>query len=459
MRVLNRTVAVAAVSMAALLAAGSAQASSFYIRTGQSAEGLGMQFAGAAAGGVGLGSIGWNPATITMFPGRNSQWNASYLRPQAEYDLLFTNVSANPASPLFGTPIGSGEIGGNGAFVPASYSNWQLTDRLWIGLSTGAPFGLRSKPDNFNFAGQTYGRSAKVSTINVSPMAGYKVTDWLSIGAALQVQYIKVALRQAISPRPFAPNLNLEGDAIELGYRFGATITPWQGGTIGLGYRSATFNELEGHVESALPLLPTSAGAIFFGQNRLKAKLNLPEVVSVGFSQQLGPQWQVHLGFEYENWSRFKRVPFILERTGLPFSSANFVYDDSFYISAGVEYAWNPNLTLRAGISYEWSAVNDRVRQILIADNDRLGLSIGASYKWNEKLSIDASYAHYFIKDAPTAIAPAGSIFNPAGNPAFNNIVFVGEAEPTLDVFSVALTYRWDNPKVAIPAEPIVRKY
>ena len=46
MKGIVRTAAVATVSMAALLAAGAAQAGSFAIRSGQSAEGLGMAYAG-----------------------------------------------------------------------------------------------------------------------------------------------------------------------------------------------------------------------------------------------------------------------------------------------------------------------------------------------------------------------------------------------------------------------------
>lgn len=467
MRIFHRAVAAATVSLAVMVGAQSVSASSFYIRTGQSAEGLGLQFAGAASGGIGLGSIGWNPATITMFPGRNSQWNATYIRPQAEYDLRFTNVRAvplGPGDPLFGTPVGTGEIAGNGAFAPASYSAWQINDRLWVGLATGAPFGLSSKPDNHNFAGQVYGRSAKIRTINIAPMLGYKVTDWLSIGAAVQGQYLKVNLKQAVAAFPNAPNLILEGDDISWGYRLGATITPWQGGSIGIGYRSAMFHDVRGDIVSAIPIplppapaliLPDATGKL----NPIAASINLPEVLSVGFSQQIGPQWQVHLGAEWENWSRFRRIPIVLERNNQIFRSLNFEYDDSFYVSAGVEYAWTPYLSLRAGVSYEWSAVSDRVRQLLIADNDRLGVSLGASYNWSERLKIDIGYAHYFIKDAPAAIVPPGSPFNPAGNPHFAGIQYVGEAQPTLDVFSIGLTYRWDAPvAVAVPA-PIVRKY
>lgn len=153
MKSLLKLTTAATVSLSALLAAGAASASSFAIRSGQSAEGLGMAYAGAAAGGIGMGSMAWNPATITMFPGRNSQWNFTYLYANGDYKPTSTTTVRTPAGnvpiqALGGSPLGTGNIGGDGAFIPASYSAWQLTDRLWIGLTTGAPFGLRSKPDN-----------------------------------------------------------------------------------------------------------------------------------------------------------------------------------------------------------------------------------------------------------------------------------------------------------------------
>ena len=63
-----------------------------------------------------------------------------------------------------------------------------------------------------------------------------------------------------------------------------------------------------------------------------------------------------------------------------------------------------------------------RPLQLLLADNDRLGVSVGASYNWNERLKIDIGYAHFFVKDAPAAIVPPASPFNPAGNPAFRRL-------------------------------------
>jgi long-chain fatty acid transport protein len=435
-----RYTAAATVSVAALLAAGAASASSFAIRSGQSAEGLGMAYAGAAAGGIGMGSMAWNPATITMFPGRNSQWNFTYLNANGSYDPTSVTRLGSPVGPASPVQNGTGNIGGDGSFIPASYSAWQLNDRLWIGLTTGAPFGLRSKPENQVHAAQVYGRSAKVTTINVSPTVGYKVTDWLSIGAALQIQDFDAKLKTASGVAPAsAPNI-IEGDTIDLGFRVGATLTPRDGTTIGIGYRSSIRQTLEGTLRTPVAAIP------------VKANLNLPDSVVVGVSQVINDQWQAHLGVEWTNWSRFRNIPIVSQLNGLPATSLNFQYDDSWFFTAGLEYRYNRDLTLRAGVGYELSAVNDRNRQIYISDNDRLWLSAGASYQLSEKLKVDLGYTYISVKKATV---------NYSGNhPGQLGVFYTAEAKPYIHIVSAALTYRWDNPTETIPVvQPAVRKY
>lgn len=423
------------------------QAGSFAIRAGQSSEGLGMSYAGAASGGIGLGAMSWNPATITGFPGRTSQWNFTGIFPRASYNLISTNAL------LFGGPnVEAGEIGGEGVFVPASYSAYQINDRLWIGLTSTAPWGLRSKPENQNYAGQIYGRSSKVSSINLAPTIGYAVTDWLSVGAAFQGQYFKTNLKQALPIPGLYPSSILRGNDIGFGYRLGATLKPWEGGVFGIGYRSSIRHELQGEL-----LLPVTISPLLrTGRNPIRANLNLPDSLTFGFSQKINEQWQVHVGTEWTNWSRFRRIPVQLAGLDVPFSSLNFEYQDSWYFSGGVEYAWNPNLTLRAGIGYELSPVSDRVRSLRISDNDRLWLSTGFGYQWNDQIRIDASYAHLFVKDAPVQVVPGNPDYRPTANPV-TTTTYIGEAKPSIDVVSLSLTYLWDKP--AAPIRPVAAKY
>lgn len=441
MKGLVRSVAAASVSLAALLAAGAASASSFAIRSGQSAEGLGMSYAGAASGGIGMGAMAWNPATITMFPGRNSQWNFTYLYANGDYQPTSTSRVVTPLGTIT-NPIqnGTGNLGGDGGFIPASYSAWQLTDRLWIGMTTGAPYGLRSKADNQVNAAQIYGRSARVATINVSPTIGYQVNDWLSIGAAAQIQYFKAELKQASGIGPAAAPVILEGDTIDFGYRFGLTLTPLQGTTIGLAYRSEVRQTLEGTFRA-----PT------VGVIPVKANLNLPDSVVFGLSQVVNDQWQVHAGVEWTNWSRFRNIPIVARGIGVPVTSLNFQYDDAWFFSLGAEYKYSNALTLRAGVGYELSAVNDRNRTIFISDNDRLWLSAGASYQVTDKIKLDLGYTYIDVKKAKVNYSGT--------HPQQSAVLFTGEAKPYVHVASIGLTYRWDDPAQTIPVHPVVRKY
>ncbi|MFN3686608.1 OmpP1/FadL family transporter [Salinarimonas sp.] len=465
----TKAFAFAAVSMIALGVAGAAQASSFAIRAGQSTQGLGLSFAGAASGGIGLGAMAWNPATITMFPGRQSQLNVTYILPYAAYrGDAQAQVRAAQVSALLGRPVSpdTGNIGGSGALVPASYTAWQLTPNLSVGWTTGAPWGLSSKPENQDFVGQIYGRSSTIRTINVSPTVGYRVNDWFSVGAALQVQYFTTDLKQAypfpfgipgVSPdpraplgpfAPGAPSTIIKGDDIGFGFRLGATLRPWEGATIGLGYRSEIRHDLRGTFSTPGVLPTPDGGFITAGDYPIRASLRLPQSVTFGYTQVINDRWTAHFGAEWTDWSVFSRFPLVRRDNGQVITSLNFDYRDSWFVAAGAEYRWDDRLTLRGGIAYEWSAVSDRVRTVRISDNDRLWLSIGAGYQITEQLRLDASYAHLFVKKAPVAIA--------AGNPSFNPalpVEYRATARPNVNIFSVSLTYRWDRPTAA--AQPV----
>ena len=189
MKRLHRSIAATAVSLAALAAAApSALAGGFAVRE-QSAQAQGLSFAGAASGSGGLGSIFWNPATITMTPGMQSQYSASIIVPEAKI------TPGLGTSPLL-LPLGpSGDIGQD-AIVFSGHSSLQINDWLWIGNSSSAPYGLVTKP-NDRWSGQVYSRSSKIFTFDVNPIIGIKVNDWLSIAAGPEVEYFSTNLKRA----------------------------------------------------------------------------------------------------------------------------------------------------------------------------------------------------------------------------------------------------------------------
>jgi len=432
----HRISTLAAVSLAALISAqGGAQAGGFAIRE-QSATAQGYSFAGAASGSGGLSSMFWNPATITMAPGWHSEWHLSLIVPRVEIDPL-------PGTPtaIFGS---SGDIGQD-AIVPTGFSSYQINDRFWVGVSSSAPYGLVTDPRQ-NWAGQIYSRSSKVFSLNVNPIVGVKVNDWLSLAVGPSLQYFDIRLKSAVTPAPNAPSAILEGDDIGFGFTAGATITPFAGTTIGIGYRSRIDHELEGTFS-----IPAGVGGVPVNrQIPINADLTTPDQVTIGLSQMITPALTVHLGFEWTNWSILEE-PLVLGPGGAVVRTLPLNYDDGFFYSAGFDYKLNNQWTLRAGVAYEESPIDTEIRSTRLPDNDRIWLSVGAGYQWSDKLSFDIAYTHIFTKETDIRITP--------GHQDYLGVPFLADVDAAVDIVSVGLRYRWDDPKVAIPAVPLVRKY
>jgi long-chain fatty acid transport protein len=415
----------------------SARAGAFLLRE-QSTLSSGLSTAGAAAGGAGLGSMFWNPATITDYPGWQSSWSITGVSPWAD-------ITAEPNSTLFGLGSKSGNIGQN-AVIPASYSSYQLNDRIWLGLATYSPFGLVTR-DPTVWAGSFNAISAKILSFDVNPTIAYKVSDAFSVAAGFEALWFRAFQSSAMTlpgvggAHSFATSV-LSGSSWGYGFTLGATWKPVDGTEIGIGYRSSIEEDVKGSASlgAAAPPLPA-------GKYPVSVKLDLPDTLTVGLRQKLTPLWTLLAGFEWDQWSRLGNVPVVargpLPPSGTVLSNVPFNYNDGWLASLGAEYQWNQNLILRAGFAYEKSPVDNANRQITLPDADRVWASIGATYKVSDKLSLDVAYSHIFPVDGTITYTTP--------------VLFYGSETSHIDIVSVGFKYRWDAPPAQ--AAPVVAKY
>ncbi|ACA20090.1 membrane protein involved in aromatic hydrocarbon degradation [Methylobacterium sp. 4-46] len=427
----SRAALLAALAFGAGVAgADRARAGAFGLRE-QSAEAQGLAFAGAAAGSGGLSSMFWNPAAVTMKPGWNSDYNATVIVPQATF-----TTQPGTFAPL--RTLGeSGDIG-QAAVLPATYTNYQLGERLFLGLAGAAPFGLVTKPNQV-WAGQTYSRSSRIFSLNFNPVIGYRVTDWLSVAAGPTIEYFKLKLRQAVGISPLAPSALLKGDDWGVGFTAGLLIQPTATTTLGVGFRSSIHHELDG-VLSVVP-------------GRVRSNLNTPEKLSVGLTQGITPEFRINLGFEWDNWSRLGTPAIVSQSLNIPVSALPLRYRDGFHYSVGGEYDVSPQWTLRAGFAYEVSPITDANRSTRLPDGDRYWGSIGASYRYSDKIQFDVAYSHLFAAGRnPVRIVP--------GDPLYvAPLAYLATTDTSADVVSVGIKYRWDTPAAPLSPAPIIRKY
>jgi long-chain fatty acid transport protein len=441
------------------LAASSAMAAGFSSRQ-QSSAGQGFSYAGAGTSVFGLGSMFWNPANITNFEGRRSEYNFTFVAPNTSVTtdrLTNSTGAANLLGAPFNVPqLSSGNINQD-TLTTASYNSYQLNNMIWLGLQTGAPFGSRTKVDR-GFSGSAYGTSTIVRAVAVTPTIGIKASDWLAFGFGVTLQQLNVTLNSA-SPGAAAlaavPTVKIKGDGYGVGWTAGVTLKPLDGTEISLGYRSHIRHSLEGEIDVA-----TSGGA-FVSSRLIKSNVNLPEIATLGISQRLNNQWTLTGTAQWTNWSRITTAPVVNRASGAPITGLGFRYKDEWFFALGAQYQLNDAWKLRAGVAYEISPIEDENRGVRVLDGNRTWLSVGAAYKWSEKLEMDLSYSHIFIKSGKVDIVPVGSVFNPAGNPAYaaGGAQFNGRSKGSIDIVSFSLKYRWDDPTPAPVPVPVVKKF
>jgi long-chain fatty acid transport protein len=435
-------------STAIALITGGAQAAGFNVRS-QSAVGAGLSHAGMGTSAWGASSMFWNPAAITAVPGRQNEFNVSYVMPEASATL-----SASPflTDPRFDNPR-SGDIAVD-SFVPAGFTTWQLNDQFWIGMATGAPFGNETEVPS-DFAGRLYNAGSTVRTFAATPTIGYKINDMFSVGAGVTLQYMEVGLKSQLRGGLGSTTISdLQGSGFGFGFTAGIDIKPWQGGSFGIGYRSPITHELVGDFTAGS--IVTALGPSGRTDRGIRSTITLPETVSIGFRQDFNEQWSVMASGQWTGWSRLQR-PRIVSRggQGLPAPTRlGFDFEDEFMVALGAEYRHNENWTFRAGAAYETSPVNDRNRGLRIIDNDRIWVSAGLGYKVSNRLSFDLAYAHLFTEGGRIDIRGNNPNFLPP--PGFGEVRGRSNSGGA-NIVSFALRYRWDEP--ATSEEPLQRKF
>ncbi|WP_310619188.1 OmpP1/FadL family transporter [Flexibacterium corallicola] len=439
-----------------LLVVGSqqAQGGAFALRE-QSAFYQGLSFAGYGVQSESLSSMFWNPATIVGREGMQGESVNTGVFPRADIDTDYAAYDTPengfvPLNNIPGAAAGSaGDVGEN-AWLGSSYGTYQVNDRIFLGLSVTAPFGLATKP-NSEWAGQIYARSSRVLSVNATPMIGTAITDYLSVGVGLQVQYFQVRLKSAFPPggegvlerfvglegiRADAGTAELEGEDHNLGFggTIGVLINPMENLQIGVGYRSPIRHELKGHLKK--PAFSFFGMEVPAERTPITSTLTLPEQINASFQYDFLENARIMGTFEWTNWSRFSSFKVYNRVTGEEETELSFFYNDGYYLSIGGEYDYNGQFTFRAGVGYEWSPIDDANRSPRLPDTDRVWLSAGLSYNYKDWLSADIGYSHLFaVGDDKININPDSF--------QYEGVWFEGNVDGAADIISGSIRIKY----------------
>ena len=360
--------------------ASSAVAGGFAIGT-QSGSGTGNAFAGGAAGADDASVAWYNPAAMTLIPGKQVAGALHVLKPSFKFE---NNGSTSPAG------TGEGGDGGDWAYVPNAFFTMAINPNMSFGLALNVPFGLTTEYDA-GWRGQFTALKSEIKTVNINPSIAYKLNNTVSIGGGLSVQMIEAELSNSAGGAGIS---TLKADDMGYGYNLGIMIQASPSTRIGAHYRSKIKYDLEGTVAFSVATA---------GNGDVKADLEVPDSLSISAFHTLNPNWELMGDITWTGWSSVERLQVIRTSgagSGTTLTTLQFNWDDTWRYSVGANYKMNPQTKLRFGVALDKTPTNDVDRTARLPDQDRTWLAFGVQYKPSKAGILDFGYAHEFIDDA-----------------------------------------------------------
>ena len=394
----------AAAAVMAVCAASAAHAAGFML-TEQSAGALGRAYAGVGVDGTDISGVYYNPATMTLHPG--TQIQAGFVA--VGLDLAFEGND--------GVTTENGQY--NTQAIPHGYISHQISDSMWVGLAMTVPFGMGTEYDD-NWAYANRGISAEVLTFDFNPNVAWKVSDKLSLGAGMSIQYAKADLKMKdniIKSVPALGTVNgeVDADSWAWGFNIGLMWTPVENLRFGLSYRSKINHNADGDFTLSDADVDMDVANDLISQGHLtlellagmQALVNNPQAASATIST---PAWlmataawdvnhllSLYATFRWTDWSSFDTLdiksPVALASQGGVKTVENH-WQDTYLFSVGADLRFTNWWTFRAGIGYETSPVDDpSYRTAIIPDADRWWFALGSSFQATKNMQVDVSAA------------------------------------------------------------------
>lgn len=381
----------AAATLSAALS--SAAVAGGFMLTEQSVAGLGRAYAGAGIVGDDLSAVWYNPAGMSLLSGTAVQMGAVV----ADLDLeVTTNENAT-----FGNRKASKENGRkHGVPIPNMYLVHQIKDDMWFGLGITVPFGMATEYDN-NWAAADKGMNAEVKVFDINPNVAFKLTDTLSFGAGVSLQYVTAQFEQRqASPIGGNVRVRLNADGWAWGGNLGFMWQPTETVRVGLAYRSQVNHKADGYLKTDLTYaIGSTSHTTSLKSNDGHAEMSAPHVITLTGTWKATDALRLSGLARWTNWSSFDTLPISgssMERlTRKKKIEAEYHWKDSWLFTVGADYDINDEFTVRGGVGYEISPVDDdKYRSATIPDTDRLWLSMGATWHASKNLQSDFGIAY-----------------------------------------------------------------
>jgi long-chain fatty acid transport protein len=347
---------------------------------------MGMANAGRAASALDASTAGGNPAGMTVLD--RSQLVTGFLGilPICKFDVDHSSH-------------GGGDGGDAGYFTPgATFAYvYRVNDRLRLGVMVGSYFGLGLKYGD-HWSGRYYAQDGSFLTAGINPSIGYRLTDWLSLGAGVNMVgakfYTKVPVN-ALIPRRSDGSLKYEDTDLGYGYNLGILFELSKQTRFGLTYRSEVNFDFkdkpdlkrEGWVLDSLLDLRNQS------KRTLKVEMTIPQQIMFSAWHQLTSRLALCGNLGWQDWSKFGTPDIAISGNKTHSFTADLNYHDTYHFAIGGQYRLAPKWLASAGIAYDTSPIKHASDRGPASPLDRaIRYGVGLQYDLNDDITLGCAY-------------------------------------------------------------------
>ena len=355
--------------------------------------------AGLTARANDAGTVFTNPAGMTRFDESAMLGGGTGVY----IDGGFKTNSLNTASGR------SGSV--NKRIIPAgSFSYLRALDDRWrVGISVQNYFGLA-----VDWKDDWVGRSSSVNVAllapQVQPTVAYRVNDWLSVGAgaALTLGYLSDKLRPAALTPGDYPDGKVRISDSDFGVQgnFGIMLQPWEHTRIGLRYLTET--DLDFKDDPQISWRDPIGQKVGDPRVPLDLGITMPQSIMAGVHHRWNEKLNLLGSVGWDEFSQFGHIQVNIDDNGIPGTTINAGFRDTWHFGTAAEYQWNKDLQLTAGVSYDTSMSTSRTRPLSIPLGTLYRYGIGFKKKQRDGLTYGGGLTWLYegnleIEDKPSA--------------------------------------------------------
>ena len=350
----------------------------------------GPAFTGLAASADDAVSAVTNPAGLTRL--HQSEWVAGIQTFYASSDFTTTAQSTGGAS---------SESGSTAVAIPALYYARPVTQDLTFGASLTVPSGLGSNPGD-KTAARYLLEQWSLGYASLTPAAGYRVNEHLSLGIGVNLNYTLYDYQTAVFNGPGQPDgkMELRDSVFGVGFQLGMLYELSPSSRVGLTYTSSTSSrfsstpELSGLTAQREALLPAGIRS-----QTITLESKFPQHAGIGVWHEFADGKSATLDLLWVDFSQFGLSSATVGSDAIEVTNQR--YQDIWAASTGLKWPIDDTWAVRFGAAYASSGIDTENRSFALRLDRVIAAGAGTEYRWGKKRLVGVNLTYYDLGSAP----------------------------------------------------------